>query len=68
MATDSTKTTVESLTERIEALVGERQTLRAAAADGDRLEQNRLEIARLQRQLSQALIARHRPAIEQNAA
>jgi hypothetical protein len=54
--------TVESLTERILELVAERQALRATAGDLDALERNRLEIARLQQQLSYALIERHRPA------
>ena len=40
-------------------LVGERQALREAAADATALERNRLEIARLQRQLSEALIREH---------
>jgi hypothetical protein len=40
--------TVESLTERIGILVGERQALRAAGAQVSALEENRREIARLQ--------------------
>ncbi len=50
---------VESLTERIQALVGERQSLRAVGADIAALEHNRLEIARLQQLLSRALIQRY---------
>jgi DNA-binding FadR family transcriptional regulator len=50
---------VESLTERIQALVGERQALRAAGANLAALECNRLEIARLQQLLSRALIQRY---------
>jgi hypothetical protein len=53
---------VESLTARIAALVADRQGLRANGAQADALERNRLEIARLQWQLSQALIARYMPA------
>jgi hypothetical protein len=53
---------VETLQERIAGLVYERQELRAAHADRERLEQNRLEIADLQQRLSRALIARHTPA------
>jgi hypothetical protein len=52
---------VEALADAIAALVSERQALRAGAPDHARLEQNRLEIARLQRQLSEALIQRHLP-------
>lgn len=54
--------TVEELAERIQALVNERQTLRASAADTETLETNRLEIAHLQQLLSAALIARYLPA------
>ena len=50
---------VEALTERILALVGERQALRAAGANGATLEENRIEIARLQQLLSRALIQRY---------
>ena len=52
---------VETLQERIAGLVYERQELRAARADRERLEHNRLEIADLQQRLSRALIARHNP-------
>jgi regulator of replication initiation timing len=54
--------TVESLSEQITRLVSERQALRAAAADAAALEQNRLEIARLQQRLSAALIHQYGPA------
>jgi hypothetical protein len=50
---------VESLTERIQELVGERQVLRGAGANLSALEQNRVEIARLQQLLSRALIQRY---------
>jgi hypothetical protein len=53
---------VESLSDRIQRLVGERQALRAAAADPEALEENRRAICRLQHELSLALIARHQPA------
>jgi hypothetical protein len=52
---------IERLGEEIGALVEERQSLRAVAADSDVLERNRLEICRLQRRLAQALIARYLP-------
>ena len=50
---------VEVLQRQIGGLVGERQVLRAAAANRDALEHNRREIADLQQRLSLALIARH---------
>jgi hypothetical protein len=50
---------VEILTQRIQTLVGERQALRGAGAQLAALEQNRLEIARLQQLLSRALIQRY---------
>jgi hypothetical protein len=50
---------VETLTQRILTLVGERQGLRASGAALAALEQNRLEIARLQQLLSRALIQRY---------
>ena len=52
---------VESLSERIAELVRQRQELRAAAADRQLLERNRLEIARMQKRLSEALIRRYGP-------
>ena len=60
-AADDISVSVEVLTEQIGNLVGERQALRATAADRDALERNRREIARLQQRLSEALIARHLP-------
>lgn len=53
---------VESLSERIAGLVHERQDLRAGAAEPAELERNRRELARLQQQLSRALIRRYLPA------
>jgi hypothetical protein len=52
---------VESLAERIDELVRERQELRRRSAGAAALEPNRLELARAQRDLSQALIETHRP-------
>jgi hypothetical protein len=53
--------TVETLLELIGALVAERQRLRREGADADELESNRREIARLQWELSHALIQRYLP-------
>jgi len=53
---------VEGLAGTIDRLVNERQRLRAEAGDQATLEANRLEIARLQQRLSQALIERFLPA------
>jgi hypothetical protein len=50
---------VEELAGRIQRLVGERQSLRAADASRETLESNRREICRLQHELSLALIAQH---------
>jgi hypothetical protein len=47
---------VEALLRQISVLVADRQELRAHPADADALEQNRIEIARCQRELNQALI------------
>jgi uncharacterized protein involved in exopolysaccharide biosynthesis len=58
----SRASTVEALEGRIAALVSERQDLRARGADPAELEQNRVEIVRLQRELSEALIQRHHKA------
>jgi hypothetical protein len=54
--------TVEALTEQLGSLVAERQRLRRVRATAAELEANRREIARLQWELSRALIARHLPA------
>jgi len=61
------KTSVESLQERIGELVAERQALRARGSSTIALERNRCRIAKLQWDLSRALIARYRPAEEQAA-
>ena len=54
--------TVETLQRDLSALVALRQDLRARGESNEVLEQNRLEIARCQWQLSYALIERHLPA------
>jgi hypothetical protein len=54
---------VEELQDRIRTLVGQRQQLRAFGAGRSWLEQNRLELGHSQRELSHALIQRHRPAL-----
>jgi hypothetical protein len=53
--------TVESLSDEIRGVVYERQTLRTVGAGADALEQNRVELVRLQQELVQALIRRHLP-------
>jgi hypothetical protein len=53
---------VEALERQIASLVAERQELRGQGVQQAELEQNRVEIVRLQRALSQALIKRHLPA------
>jgi hypothetical protein len=50
---------VEDLQAAISVLCVERQTLRASGSDERDLERNRLEIARLQWELSHALIGRY---------
>jgi hypothetical protein len=50
---------VEYLVAAINALVFERQELRACGAQSAALEQNRLEILRRQRELSAALVEHH---------
>ena len=61
------KATVESLLERIGELVAERQALRTKGSSMTALERNRCRIAKLQWELSRALIERHLPAEEQAA-
>ena len=56
--------TVQTLKDRIAALVGERQDLRASQAAPRELEANRRAIATLQQELSEALIALHLPAAQ----
>ena len=59
----SHQTSVETLTEYVSRLVGERQALRAAGVGRVVLERNRADITRVQWQLSHALIARYAPAV-----
>lgn len=59
----SPTTSVELLVDNASRLVGERQALRAAGAGRAVLEHNRAELARVQRQLSYALIARYSSAV-----
>lgn len=59
---------VECLQETLSVLVAERQALRDRNAGRDELESNRLEVARRQRQLSQAFIDLHLRAAERDAA
>jgi hypothetical protein len=54
-----TTDTVEAIQASLEQLVSQRQTLRASAAEPALLERNRLEIARFQQLLSEALIKKH---------
>ncbi len=53
---------VEDLLERIGSATTERQALRDRGAAAEAIEANRIELARLQWELSYALIERYRPA------
>jgi hypothetical protein len=53
--------TVEALSEEIGGIVAERQSLRAAGASAEILEENRRRLARAQSRLSELLIARYLP-------
>jgi hypothetical protein len=57
-----TRPGVEVLLEEISALTAERQLLRERGADAERLERNRVRLARKQWELSHALIERYLPA------
>ena len=54
-------TRVEQLSEHIARLVAECQQLRSSGASGIALERNRVELARSQWELADALIERHLP-------
>jgi hypothetical protein len=56
---ERTADTVEAIQAALEQLVSRRQALRASAAEPTMLERNRIEIARFQRLLSDALIKKH---------
>jgi hypothetical protein len=60
--------TVEALLDEISGLTAERQQLRERGADADRLERNRVKLARAQWALSHALIERYLPAAHSQAA
>ena len=59
---ERTADSVEAIETSVAQLVSRRQALRAAGADPALLERNRLEIAHLQRLLSEALIKKYLPA------
>jgi hypothetical protein len=59
--------TVETLMEEISGLTAERQRLREQGVNGDRLERNRVKLARAQWELSHALIERYLPEHSQAA-
>ena len=56
---DTPVDSIEAIVFALEQLVARRQALRAAHAEPALLEGNRLDIARLQRQLSDALITKY---------
>ncbi len=58
-APEASEKSVEVLQTEISVLCTQRQHLRASGAEEVDLERNRLEIARLQWELSHALIGRH---------
>ncbi len=59
---------VEDLLDQIGQLTAERQRLREGGADAQRLERNRIKLARAQWELSHALIERYLPHNEFRAA
>ncbi len=61
-------TSVESLSETILRLQGERQSLRSEGGDGEGLERNRQNLVHLHQELGRALIERHRSKFVRHAA
>ena len=66
METDHTS--VESLSETILRLQGERQSLRTQGSDDEGLERNRQSLVHLHQELGRALIERHRSKFVRHAA
>jgi hypothetical protein len=62
-----TRRSVETLLHEISDLTMERQRLRDTGVNGERLERNRVKLARKQWELSHALIERYRPSDSQAA-
>ena len=62
------RTSVESLSETILRLQGERQSLRSEGGDGEGLERNRQNLVHLHQELGRALIERHRSKFVRHAA
>jgi hypothetical protein len=61
---DAAARDTDSLLSLISRLVSDRQLLRSNGASSERLEHNRLEIARLQWEFSYALVRRYLPQAE----
>ncbi len=61
-------TSVETLSETILRLQGERQSLRSEGGDGEGLERNRQNLVHLHQELGRALIERHRSKFVRHAA
>ena len=59
IATRDGRSVIECIQQAVRALVAQRQELHGRGASHDELEPNRLELVRLQQQLSRALIARY---------
>ena len=63
-----TRPSVEVLMEQIRVLAAERQQLREGGAPRERLERNRIKLARKQWELSHALIERYLPESDESRA